>query len=347
VLRKPSALNLLFRQPALASGELGFLVAIAVGVAFLLSGPLWLSPYALGATRDAVIFAVFALSFDFLWGKSNTLTLGHATFFGLGAYGLAITGTKLGWSSLAGIATGVGIAGAFALLVGYFLIFAGVRLHFLAIISIAVLLIVAQVAVSWTSLTGGDVGILGVPGLKFSFLGHTLDLTADRASYFFAVGMAVAVLLILWLACRGNYGKLLAAVGMNELRAKTFGYNTSLHLLIVFVVSAMIAALSGAVFAAVSGVVAPDLFSPLLSLEVALWVAIGGRGTLLGPVIATVVLTRLHQEVSSYSTSLWPLILGFLFLALILFLPGGLRQFGDLFKVGVGRLRRVAMKVSQ
>lgn len=342
------AARLFLRQPRLTAGDGAFLLAVAIGILLLGAGPLWLSPYVLGATRDALIFAVFALSYDLLWGKTHTLSLGHGAYFGIGAYSLAITGTKLEWSSLAGILSGMGAAGILALIIGYFLIFAGVRLHFFAILTMATLLIIGQIAVSWTALTGGDVGILGVPGLKFDVPGgYTLDLTSNQSSYLFVLAVVTVVLLGLWMACRGNYGKLLAAIGTNELRAKTFGYNTSLHLLIVFVMSAMIAALSGAIFAAASGVVAPDLFAPILSLEVVLWVAIGGRGTLLGPVIATLVLSRLHQEVSSYSTSLWPLILGTLFLALILFLPGGVQQIGELLRTTQQRLWRRSPKASQ
>jgi len=321
-------LRLLFAQPRLAEGERWFVALLAIGALALLTVPAWASSYVVLATRDALIFAIFALSFDLLWGKAATLSLGHATFFGIGAYGLGIVTTKLGWTPLAGMAVGVGCAAALALAIGSFLIFAGVRLHFLAIMTIAVLLIISQIAVSWSSLTGGDVGILGIPGLAFDLFGRRVDLTGEATSYVACLAALVVVLVVLWLACRGNYGKLLAAIGMNELRAKTFGYATALHLLIVFVVAAIIAAFSGALYAACAGVVGPDLFSPILSLEVVLWVAIGGRGSLLGPVVACVVLTRAQQVVSSYSTTIWPLLMGTLFLALVLFLPDGLRQVG-------------------
>ena len=108
-------------------------------------------------------------------------------------------------------------------------------------------------------------------------------------------------------------------------RARACGYHTSFHLLLLFVVSALLAALAGCLMAACSGVVAPDVFSPLLATEVILWVAVGGRGTIGGPVIAAVAFTLLKQRVSSYSTELWPLLLGALFLGCVLFLPDGLR----------------------
>jgi ABC-type branched-subunit amino acid transport system permease subunit len=318
--------GLFLRQPPIDSDDGPFLMLSAVGFVLLLCLPAWLSSYTLMATRDALVLGVFALSYDYLWGKSNTMSMGHGVFFGIGAYGLAIMNTVYGWSPGAGILLGVTASSAFAFLLGYFLIYAGVRLHFFAIITMATLLIVGQVATSWSSLTAGDVGILGIAGVKFEILGRFGDFTGDHASYFLSVAMLATFLLIFWRACRGNYGKVLAAVGTNELRAKTLGYDTSLHLLIAFVVSAAVAAFSGAIFAAYTGVISPDVFSYLISTEVILWVAIGGRGTLIGPVVATVLLTRFQQEISSYSTDLWPLVVGSIMLALIMFLPGGYKD---------------------
>ena len=120
----------------------------------------------------------------------------------------------------------------------------------------------------------------------------------------------------------------------------TFGYNTAGQLLIVFVASAILAGLAGGLFVSCSGVVAPDLFSPLLSTEVVLWVAIGGRGTLLGPAAATIILSELQQVVSSYSTDLWPLLLGGFLLAMIMFLPNGLGQ------IALGFRRRIEARPS-
>ena len=335
-MRKGSSLLLFFKLPALGARDWSFLMLAGLGLLLLALLPFWLSSYSLSAMRDALILAIFALSYDFLWGKSFTLTLGHGVFLGLGGYGLAIATTVFGWSPWGGLLVGMAAATVLALVVGYFLLFAGVRLHFFAIITIAVLLIVGQVATSWSSLTGGDVGILGIPGLTLP----GLDLTTSVGSYGLAVLALGVVLLGLWAAMRGVYGKVLAAIGTNEFRAMTFGYNTAGHLLTVFVVSAALAGFAGGLFVACTGVVAPDLFSPLLSTQVVLWVAIGGRGTLLGPVAATIILSRLQQVASSYSTDLWPLLLGGLFIAMIVFVPNGLGQ------VASGLRRRIEVRPS-
>ncbi len=315
-----AARTLLLNQDKLSAKEKCTIGLVALGCLVLGLVPYGTSGYTTGAMRDAIVLAIFALSYDLIWGKAGTLTLGHAAFFGVGAYGIAIATTRFGWAPWEGLLVGLLAAMLVASLLGYFLLYAGVRLHFFAIITLAVLLIGRQIATSWQSVTGGDVGILGVPSLNV--LGF--DLSDEKSAYFFALFCLMATLLALWLGLRGVYGRVLAAVGMNEFRAKHCGFNTNRHLLLVFVASAGIAGFAGALFATMSGVVAPDLFSVLLSTEVILWVAVGGRGSLIGAVVVSIVLTRLQQEVSSYSADLWPLFLGVLFLFIVLVLPKGL-----------------------
>ena len=107
------------------------------------------------------------------------------------------------------------------------------------------------------------------------------------------------------------------------MRARSLGYNTSLHLLIVFVLSAAMAALAGSLYAVVSGYVAPDLVGLLLSTEIIVWVAVGGRGTLVGPMIGAFLIIRLQQEVSTINPRLWPMIIGIFFVALVFLFPDG------------------------
>ncbi|WP_243751093.1 branched-chain amino acid ABC transporter permease [Paraburkholderia sp. BL10I2N1] len=297
-----------------------------MGLGILLILPYLVTPYALMALRDALVFGLFALSYDLLWGKGGVLTLGHSAFFGLGAYGFAVASVHMGQASVFALLPGLLCAGTVALLVGYFLLYAGVRLHFFAIMSMAVLMIAQQLATSWQSVTGGDVGLLDIPGLSLTLAGHTLDWTGPLSSYRLVAVIVAVAACATWLACRGRYGLVLAAIATNEWRANACGYHTSFHLLALFVTSALLAALAGSLMAACSGVVAPDIFSPLLATEVILWVAVGGRGSVVGPVIAAVAFTRLKQEVSSYSTQGWPLMLGVLFLASVLLLPNGLSR---------------------
>ncbi|WP_028203758.1 branched-chain amino acid ABC transporter permease [Paraburkholderia nodosa] len=329
-----------FSQPPLGPKDVAPILMWSAALAAAVIAPFVAGPWLLSTVRDALVMGILALSYDLLWGRAGVLTLGHTTFLGLGAYGFAVATVQFGHAPLTGLAMGVLSAAAVAAVVGYFLLFAGVRLHFFAIISLAVLIVAQQLAVSWQSVTGGDTGILGIPGLSFSMGNYTFDLAGTNASWYAVALVLLTATGLLWLMCRGCYGKVLDAIATNEWRAKACGYHTSCHLLFVFVMSAALAAVAGALMAACSGVVAPDVFSPVLATEVILWVAIGGRGRTGGPVIAAVVLTLLRQTVSSYSTDGWPLILGGLFLGCVLFVPNGLRLHG-LVKAArrVGRMR--------
>lgn len=318
-------LRLWLSQPALGPRDVSPLLMWGVAAAAAALVPFFAGPWLLSMVRDALVMGILALSYDLLWGRAGVLTLGHTTFLGLGAYGFAVATVQFGQTPLTGLAAGVLCAAAVAALIGYFLLFAGVRLHFFAIISLAVLIVAQQLAISWQSITGGDTGILGIPGLSFSVGSHTFDMSGPRASWYTVAVALLAATALIWLVCRSRYGKVLDAIASNEWRAKACGYHTSFHLLLIFVAAAALAAIAGALMAACAGVVAPDVFSPVLATEVILWVAIGGRGRTGGPVVAAVVLTLLRQTVSSYSTDGWPLILGGLFLACVLFMPDGLR----------------------
>ncbi|MEX3916438.1 branched-chain amino acid ABC transporter permease [Paraburkholderia sp. BR10872] len=326
--KHPGSLRPWFSQPPFGRKDVAPLLMWGAALAAAVIVPFVASPWLLSTVRDALVMGLLALSYDLLWGRAGILTLGHTTFLGLGAYGFAIATAQFGHAPVTGLATGVFCAAAVAAVVGYFLLFAGVRLHFFAIISLAVLIVAQQLAVSWQSVTGGDTGILGIPGLSFGVGSHTFELGGPRASWYAVATVLLAATGLIWLVCRSRYGKVLDAIATNEWRAKACGYHTSFHLLLVFVVSAVLAAIAGVLMAACSGVVAPDVFSTLLATEVILWVAIGGRGRTGGPVVAAVVLTLLRQTVSSYSTDGWPLILGGLFLGCILFMPNGLRLHG-------------------
>lgn len=314
------------KRSAFTRREKGWLLALAALVAVMVVYPLGADAYGLSVVRDALIFGLFALSLDYLWGKTGTLSFGHATFFGLGAYGMAIVTIKLGldpsYSSLLGLVAGVALAAAVAVGVGYFLIFGGVRGAYFTIVTLTLTIIAQHIAIGWSDVTGGDSGLIGVPPLTLTVLSFSYAFM-NVSLYYLILALCVAALLVLWFACRGHYGKILAAIQDNEMRARTLGHNTSAHILLVFVLSAMLAAFAGAVYVTGTGFVAPDMIGLLLSTEVIMWVAVGGRGTLLGPLIGTFVVMRLQQEISSIDTKLWPLFIGGFFIAMVFLFPDG------------------------
>jgi branched-chain amino acid transport system permease protein len=245
-------------------------------------------------------------------------------------------------ASLLGLGFGMVLAALVALIVGYFLIFGGVRGAYFTIVTLALTIIAQHIAVGWSPVTGGDSGLIGVPPLGFTIGETVYDLANPRALYFAVLALCAAILLVLWNACRGRYGRILAALQDNELRARTLGHHTSAHLLFVFVAAAVIAALAGGIYATATGFVAPHMIGLLHSTEVIMWVAVGGRGTLLGPFIGTFVVWKLQQEVSSIDTKLWPLSIGLFFIAMVFLFPDGVLTVFERLKGLRARLRRKA-----
>ena len=298
----------------------------AVALVFLVLYPLWSNSYTLAVVRDALIFGLFALSLDYLWGKAGVLSFGHAAFFGLGCYGTAVLAPMIGGgnATIAAMAGAILIAAGIGLIVGYFLIYGGVRGAYFTIVTLALSLVANHIAVGWSSVTGGDAGLFGTPPPGIELFGASFVFVDPLHQFYLVVAVCAAAILALWIACRGHYGRILAAIQDNELRAQTLGYDTSLHLLIVFVLSAGLAALAGGLYAALSGYVAPAFIGLLLSTEVIVWVAVGGRGTLIGPFIGAMLVLRLQQEVSSIDTKLWPIVIGAFFVAMVFLFPRGL-----------------------
>lgn len=318
--------------------EARWAVAVAILVAGLAAYPVYGGYYTVSILRDGLIFGLFALALDFFWGKTGELSFGHATFFGLGAYGMAILTIKGGldpaFAPWLGLAVGIVLAGFVALIVGYFLIYGRVRGPYFTVVTLALTVIAKHVAIGWSEMTGGDSGLIGVPPISLGGVRFTGD-----ALYYLALGLVTAAFTILWWLCRGRYGRVLAAIQDHEDRARALGHNTSLRILVVFTVSAMLSGLAGAVYVTGTGFVAPDMIALILSTEVVMWVAVGGRGTLLGPIIGAFIVIRLQQEISSIDTKLWPVVMGAFFVAMVFLFPTGILGVGGRARQGLRRIR--------
>lgn len=301
-------------------------VALAVMAAFALL-PLICEGYVLSSWRDVLLLALFALSLDLFWGRTGILSFGHATFFGLGAYGMAIATTRFGidpaWASLVGLGLGVGLASVAAALVGYFMLYGGVRGAYFTIVTLAMTIVANNIAIGWSSVTGGDSGLIGVPPFQmFGVIFATPNLS------FWLVFVVLALCLFgAMRVMNGRTGLILAAIQDSEVKAETLGYRTPLILLMTLIASAAMAGTAGALYATGTGFVAPDMIALLLSTEVIIWVAVGGSGSLIGAVIGTVVVWHLQQKISSISIAAWPIAIGSFFILLVLVFPKGLPAF--------------------
>lgn len=298
------------------------IAAVVICVVALASYPMYGGFYTVSILRDGLIFGLFALALDFFWGKTGEMSFGHGTFFGLGAYGMAILTIKGGidpiYAPWLGLLLGIILAGIVAFAVGYFLIFGGVRGAYFTVVTLALTVIAESVAIGWSQMTGGNSGLIGVPPLTLvnvTFMGDAL--------YYLVLGVVTVTFGALWWFSMGRYGRILAAIQDHEERARALGHNTSLIILLVFTFSAMLSGLAGAIYVSATGFVAPDMIGLILSTNVILWVVVGGRGTLLGPIIGAFVVIRLQQSISSINTNLWPLILGVFFVLVVFLFPKG------------------------
>jgi len=284
--------------------------------------PLLVDSYRLEFLRDLLCLSIFATSVNILWAQGGLLSFGQATFFGLGAYGIAIISSHVGSAAgpWLGLLAGIASAAALSALIGYFLLFGGVRGAYFTIVTLALGIIFEQIILAFPAITGGNTGLIG--SMELSLLGGKI---LDGTPFYYTIlGTAICISALLYKLKTSRHGLILKAILDNEQRATALGNNTTLYLLLVFIASAVCASLAGALYASGAGFIAPDSIGLSFSTQVVIWVAIGARGTLSGPIIGAFLIVWLENTLSSLSTHLWPLILGSLFVGAVFLLPHGI-----------------------
>ena len=287
---------------------------VAIGLAFV--GPM-LPSYPLTLLTQALIVAILAMSLDVLLGYTGLPSLGHAAYFGVAAYAVALLTTERQVGFAGCVVGGVLVAAITAGLFGLVAIRAA-GTYFL-MITLALGMVVWGLAFRWASLTKGDNGISGVarPALG------SLDLTAPIPFFYLALVAAVLAWGLLGLLVSSPFGLGLRGIRESELRMRALGYNVWLHKYLAFVLSGTMAGFAGVLWAYFNGFVAPTDVQLLTSVETLLMVALGGPGTLAGPAIGAAVIVFLKNFVSVY-TKRWLLILGAVYIGVILFAPRGI-----------------------
>jgi len=289
--------------------------------------PWLLDPFRLSIVAKAISFAIFAMSLDLLWGIAGVFSFGHAAFFGVGAYTLGIITKEFSFPGVGyvGLAASVVVPALVALFIGYFMFYGRVSGAYFAIVTLAVSLILTQLATTWVGLTGGHNGLFPVPPLELGIPG-VAELTFDTGMriYFLQLAILLAALLVsVWLV-RSKFGQALVAMSGNETRASFFGYDTAALKLVAFTASGAIAGLAGGTFSTIDGFVNPAVLGIILSTQVIIWVILGGRATLIGPVVAAIAIPLLEDFLSGTFLRIWLLVLGIILLAIVMFRPDGL-----------------------
>jgi branched-chain amino acid transport system permease protein len=287
---------------------------IAFVVVLLVFGalPLFASSYQTSVANEILIFALLAMSIDVLAGFAGRTSLGHGAIFGASTY------VVMYWTSMAGgspwVALALGIAAATLLAAVFALLAVRVSGVYFLLLTLALGMIVWGVCLRWTSVTGGENGIRG--------LGRP-ELLADPTTFFYATLAVVLVCtFVIWRFVHSPFGLTLRGLRDSDSRMSSLGYGTALHMFIAFTTTGFFAGVAGALYALFNNFVSPSTVQLSQSVEGLLMAIIGGIGTLFGGFIGAAAIILLENFVSQF-TPRWPMVLGFMFIATMIFAPEG------------------------
>ena len=304
---------------------------VASFIVFFAAFP-FLVPYQSLATQ-VLIFGLFALGFNLLYGYTGLLSFGHAAYYGLGAYGAGIALAKLKVTSL-WLALGMGLTAAVigGALVGFFCLRR--RGIYFAMLTLAFAQMLYFIAFHAADLTGGDDGLRGIPLHPLGLAGWSVSLRTPLAFYFFAYALVVLAVAALKRILDSPFGAVLQAIRENSDRAVACGYDINRIKLLSFVFSALFTGLAGALDALRLTVVPVDSLYWTTSGQVVIMTLLGGAGTFFGPFVGAATFLILADRLSLVIEA-WPLVIGVIFMAFVLFLPRGI--WGTLVARGVER----------
>jgi branched-chain amino acid transport system permease protein len=300
----------------------GLLVLALVAVPFL-SGDSFL----IDRLGRYLLLAAFAVSVDLIWGYGGLFTFGHAAFFGGGGYIVGLLTTHdfafLPVPLWTALIAAVAVASAFALALSYF-VFSGraaLRGVEFSVVTLAVTVMAERLANAGGSVTGGQNGILMTASLEIPGI---ISFQQGAAFYALAGVVLVATYVVVRRFLASRSGLILRGIRDNEDRIDLLGYDVPGIKRRAFVLSAAIAALAGALFYVHEGIVSPGAVGVRASTLVLLWVVLGGRGTLIGPIAGAIVLPYLTATLSGSLLDTWLVIVGVILIVVIVVLPSGI-----------------------
>lgn len=298
--------------------EIARWATFALPSAFFLLAPFFVGGHYLNMLTEICIFGIFALSLNVLFGQTGLFSLGHAAFFGLGAYLSGILMVQHGLTNFWLLALIVlPSVAAFAVLAG--IVALRTRGVYFIFVTLAIGELMVSTALKWVNVTGGSNGLYGVPYPDLGFA------ASGRLSFYFLVlAMLALSAFVLYRLSRSPLGMALQGIRDNERRMQHLGYNTQACQLLAFLISGGFAGLAGALYASYSTTVVPSYLGAMMSTLVMLMVIIGGANRFYGPLLGAALITVLQFVIGSRLPARWDLILGGIFVAAVLWLPGGL-----------------------
>lgn len=320
-------------------------ITFALIIIMLMLAPLYLSAFRINLLGKFVSYAILAIGLDLIWGYTGILSLGHGVYFGLGAYCMAMylkmeaaQGKILDFMSWSGLevlpwfwqpfASGtfaimmaVFIPTALAFVIGYLTFKNRIRGVYFCILSQALAIIFVVLFVGQQAYTGGTNGLTNYK----TIMGFSL---ASEATKFALYYLTVLLLVLTYSACRllmnTRIGKILVAIRDGENRVRFSGYNPATYKVFIYCMSAGLAGLAGALFVPQVGIISPADMGIVPSIEMIIWVAMGGKGTLIGAVIGAIVVNALKSGISESFPDVWSYFIGFSFIIVVLFMPMGI-----------------------
>ena len=287
--------------------------------------PFLAGEYVILLLAQSFVYAIAAISLDLVWGYTGIPEMGHSLWFGIGALCVGSLTTSVsesgavlatgGDASTFLLATAIGVAIATTAAAVAWYSFSRNATHFyIAVVGLA-LAAAAQPAYSqFPRYTGGEGG----------FFGFGYDSFSNTAWYYICAAILLCVGCCSVALVRSDFGLVLRAVRDNEMRLRYLGFNVEKIKIAIYSFGAGLAALAGAIFASMEGAVSAPLFGSLFATEMLVWVAVGGRGTILGPAVGTIALTLVGSKLSAAFPLQWSLFLGLAFVFVVVFFRHGL-----------------------
>ena len=313
----------------------------------LLLAPQYLSDFRLSQLGKFLTYAIIAVGLDLIWGYAGMLSLGQGLFFGLGAYGFAMylklqsSGGKLPdfmfWSGLESlpwfwvpfqnpifaIIAALVIPALVAAILGYFIFRSRVQGVYFSIITQALTLLTSIWFIGQQAYTGGTNGITNLGSAQL--FGKSLLSPEMQHGFYFATVICLTLVYIftVWMT-DSRFGRMLVALNTNEARVRFLGYNPVMIKTLIFAASAAIAALAGILYVPQVDIISPSSMGVVPSIEMVIWVAIGGRGTLLGGVIGALAVSYARSYFSETYPEIWQYFFGAIFVIGVIFFKAGI-----------------------
>lgn len=330
----------LFPKKLVLAGGIGALVFILL--------PFVMGDFQVSLMSKLLLFGALAISLDLVWGFTGILSFAHGVFFTLGGYAMAYY-LKLNLSSASNTYGGelpdfmvwnglealpwfiaplkyfpvavfamIAVPAALAYITGAFIFRSKVSGVYITIITLAIASALTTFFISQQAYTGGTNGITDVS--RLSLFGVDIPLIGI---YFIILAYTIGVLVVSWWLTQSNFGLILRSINENENRISFLGYDVAQFKIFVWTLSAAMAGIAGGLFVPLNRFISPVYLAVAFGTQIVIWVAIGGRGTLVGPLFAAILLGQV-QNYAEKVTQDWQLVIGVLLLVVVLFIPNGL-----------------------